>query len=122
MASGNAGKFFLPCHILETRSYNVEKKSGNTHPFNNKDSIIICSYQFARSKADELINIPWDLVVFDEAHRLRNVYKKNNVIANTFKNALVHVPNRLLLTATPLQNTLLELFGLISFIDGSCSN
>ena len=60
--------------------------------------------------------MPWDLVVIDEAHRLRNVYKPSNVIANTLKQALKDTP-KLLLTATPLQNSLLELFGLVSFID-----
>jgi hypothetical protein len=52
----------------------------------------------------------------DEAHRLRNVYKPNNVIANTLKKALEQAP-KLLLTATPLQNNLLELYGLVSIID-----
>jgi hypothetical protein len=55
-------------------------------------------------------------VVIDEAHRLRNVYKPANIIANTLKRALANAP-KLLLTATPLQNSLLELFGLVSFID-----
>ena len=58
----------------------------------------------------------WDLVVIDEAHRLRNVYKPGNVIANTLKMALKE-RRKLLLTATPLQNSLLELFGLVSIID-----
>ena len=61
-------------------------------------------------------HVAWDLVVIDEAHRLRNVYKPSNVIANTLKKALAH-KRKLLLTATPLQNSLLELFGLVSFID-----
>ena len=52
----------------------------------------------------------------DEAHRLRNVYKPSNIIANTLKLALAS-KHKLLLTATPLQNSLLELFGLVSFID-----
>jgi adenine-specific DNA-methyltransferase len=52
----------------------------------------------------------------DEAHRLRNVYKPSNIIANTLKLALAN-KHKLLLTATPLQNSLLELFGLVSFID-----
>jgi hypothetical protein len=55
-------------------------------------------------------------VVIDEAHRLRNVYKKDNKIANTLKNALKDSP-KILLTATPLQNSLLELYGLVSIID-----
>src|SRR5712692_2915808 len=109
-------KFFLPCAILETRSYNEAIKRGNFRPFETKDTIIICSYQFARSKAAEVNATRWDLVVIDEAHRLRNVYKPANVIANTLKLALKDAP-KLLLTATPLQNSLLELFGLVSFID-----
>jgi superfamily II DNA or RNA helicase len=109
-------KFFLPCTILEAKAYNHAIKASNFTPFESKDSIVICSYQFARSKAGDVHRVPWDLVVIDEAHRLRNVYKTSNIIANTLKNALQHAP-KLLLTATPLQNSLLELFGLVSFID-----
>ena len=57
------------------------------------------------------------MVVLDEAHRLRNVYKKNNVIGKTLKEALENVSSKVLLTATPLQNSLLELYGLVSMID-----
>src|SRR6185436_13421192 len=109
-------KFFLPCRILESRSYNEAVKQGNFQPFEVRDAIVICSYQFARSKAPDLNAIQWDLVVIDEAHRLRNVYKPSNVIANTLKRALAHAP-KLFLTATPLQTSLLELFGLVSLID-----
>lgn len=109
-------KFFLPCTILESRSYNDAIKSGRFRPFDVKDTVVICSYQFARNKAADVHAMPWDLVVIDEAHRLRNVYKPSNVIANTLKQALAQ-KQKLLLTATPLQNSLLELFGLVSFID-----
>ncbi len=109
-------KFFLPCRILESKSYNAYIKQGNFRPFETGGDIVICSYQFARSKASDVATTPWDLVVIDEAHRLRNVYKPSNVIANTLKLALKD-RHKLLLTATPLQNSLLELFGLISFID-----
>jgi adenine-specific DNA-methyltransferase len=109
-------KFFLPCQLLETKSYNAAIKVGNFKPFETKDTIVICSYQFARNKANDVANTAWDLVVMDEAHRLRNVYKPSNIIANTLKLALAS-KHKLLLTATPLQNSLLELFGLISFID-----
>jgi ERCC4-related helicase len=109
-------KFFLPCIILETKSYNADVKEGRFRPFEPEDKIVICSYQFARNKAADVANTVWDMVVIDEAHRLRNVYKPNNVIANTLKRALKDRP-KLLLTATPLQNSLLELFGLVSVID-----
>lgn len=108
-------KFFLPCEILEARSYNAAMRQGNLEPFVS-EKIVICSYQFARAKAADVAQIEWDLVVMDEAHRLRNVYKPSNVIASTLKGALDHAP-KILLTATPLQNNLQELYGLVSIID-----
>lgn len=108
-------KFFLPSRILESRSYRQAEKAGELRPFASNE-LVICSYQFARSKAHELRSISWDLVVIDEAHRLRNVYKPGNVIARTLRDALRDAP-KLLLTATPLQNSLLELYGLVSIID-----
>jgi hypothetical protein len=101
---------------LEARSYNAAIKEGHFRPFEISDTVVICSYQFARGKAADVHSTPSDLVVIDEAHRLRNVYKPSNVIANTLKGALVG-KQKLLLTATPLQNSLLELYGLVSFID-----
>jgi SNF2 family DNA or RNA helicase len=94
-------KFFLPCAILESKSYNAALKAGSFRPFDMNDMVVICSYQFARAKASDVHAAPWDLVVIDEAHRLRNVYKPSNVIANTLKNALAQ-KQKLLLTATPL--------------------
>lgn len=108
-------KFFLSSLILETSSFNQEIKNGNLNPF-NQNEIVICSYHFARAKDVYIKNINWDLVVIDEAHRLRNVYKPSNKIANAVKNAVANVP-KILLTATPLQNSLLELYGLVSVID-----
>ena len=92
-------KFFLPCRLLESKSYNTAVKNGDVRPFEVSE-IIICSYHFAKSKADDVKATPWDLVVIDEAHWLRNVYKPSNVIANTLKLALAG-KDKLLLTATP---------------------
>lgn len=109
-------KFFLPSIILETKSFNQYVKDGNLNPFDQEDVVVICSYHFARSKSSYIKQTKWDIVVIDEAHRLRNVYKNSNKIAREIKEALVDVP-KILLTATPLQNSLLELYGLVSIID-----
>ena len=110
-------KFFLNCELLESKNYNAAIKKGNFRPFETKeDAIVICSYQFAANKAADVHHTAWDLVVVDEAHRLRNVYKPTNKIANILKMALQE-RHKLLLTATPLQNSLLELYGLVSVID-----
>jgi ERCC4-related helicase len=109
-------KFFLPSYILEAKSFNETIRASNLNPFNQKDTIVICSYQFAKAKDVYIRQIDWDLVVIDEAHRLRNVYKASNKIGKAIKEALLHSP-KILLTATPLQNSLLELYGLVSIID-----
>lgn len=110
-------KFALESIILEAKNYNLLCKAGQAAPFDCPGKIVLCSYQFAKAKADDIRRINWDLVVFDEAHRLRNVYKTGNVIARTLKEAVAHAAGKVLLTATPLQNSLLELYGLVSMID-----
>jgi ERCC4-related helicase len=110
-----ADKFFLSSAILENRTFNEFVKAGNLNPF-QQDTVVICSYQFARKMEPYLRQTRWDLVVIDEAHRLRNVYKPTNKIANSIKQAVAPY-RKVLLTATPLQNSLLELYGLVSIID-----
>ena len=105
-------KFYLPSFILESESL-AEAKS---QIIKGKSNIFICSYNFASTHADFLKTRAWDLIVFDEAHKLRNVYKKSNVIANILR-ATFQKYKKVLLTATPLQNNLKELYGLISIID-----
>lgn len=110
-----AEKFYLPSVILENKNFNETIRSGNLNPF-QQPSIVICSFQFARRMDAYVRQTPWDLVVIDEAHRLRNVYKTSSKIANAIKQAVAPFP-KVLLTATPLQNSLLELYGLVSIID-----
>src|SRR5438093_5058225 len=75
-----ADKFHLPSVILEARTFNDAIRRGNLNPFESS-AVVICSYQFARSKDAYVRQTPWDLIVVDEAHRLRNVYKPTNKIA-----------------------------------------
>lgn len=109
-------KFFLPSVILESKSFNQMIKHGIFNPFDQRDQLIICSFQFAKTKEVYIKSIQWDLIIIDEAHRLRNVYKPTNVIANSIKSAIIE-RRKILLTATPLQNSILELYGLVSIID-----
>ena len=108
-------KFFLPTAILEAQSYNRLRREGHARPF-EQDALVICSFQFAARHADTLMTTPWDLAVIDEAHRLRNVHRSDNKTGRALKTALANVP-KVLLTATPLQNSLMELYGLVSLID-----
>ena len=66
-------KFFIDSVIMESTVFNKAKKQGKANPFNIKDRVVICSYNYASRKSSELHSIPWDLVIIDEAHKLRNV-------------------------------------------------
>ena len=110
-----AEKFNLPSLVLDAKTYRDLQKAGTTQPFQS-GHVIICSMHFAASKAEELKAIAWDLVVIDEAHKLRNAYRQSNRIGQRIKWA-TDERKKLLLTATPLQNSLLELYGLATLID-----
>ncbi len=108
-------KFFLPSVIMESKSFNEAVENGCLNPFDT-ENIVICSLQFAKTKAAYIKRTAWDLVIVDEAHRLRNVYKPQNRIANVIKES-IEARKKILMTATPLQNSILELYGLVSIID-----
>jgi SNF2 family DNA or RNA helicase len=110
-----ADKFYLPSIILEAKSFTEQKKNGKRNPF-DQDAVVICSFQFARSREELLGLVGWDLAIIDEAHRLRNVYKPSNRIGQSIRQSL-SATKKVLLTATPLQNSILELYGLVSIID-----
>lgn len=111
-----AEKFFLPSEVLEGRAFNRLRSEGVANPFDLDDMVVLCSYQFAATRPELVRRVPWDLVVVDEAHRLRNVYRSGNKTAQALSDATRHA-RKLLLTATPLQNSLMELYGLVSVID-----
>lgn len=108
-------KFFLPSVIMESKSFNEAVENGCLNPFDT-ENIVICSLQFAKTKAAYIKRTAWNLVIVDEAHRLRNVYKPQNRIANVIKES-IEARKKILMTATPLQNSILELYGLVSIID-----
>ena len=89
------------------------------------DNLIICSLQFARNPKyiDLLSQIPWDIIIFDEAHHLRRYL--TNLATGNYRETLNYIlaknlsqisESLLLLTATPLQLHSFELFSLIELI------
>ena len=108
-------KFNIPSVLLESKTYKECESNGMGNPF-EQDKAIICSYQFLNSRKEIAKLVNWDLAVIDEAHKLRNAYRASNVLGQAIKWTLEDT-KKLLLTATPLQNSLMELFGLASIID-----
>ena len=107
-------KFNLPAVVLDAKSYRDAQKAGRD-PL-RPDAVLVCSYYFANRLRDDIRGIAWDLVVIDEAHKLRNSYRPSNKVGQGIRFATSDC-RKLLLTATPLQNSLLELYGLSTLID-----
>jgi len=107
-------KFNLPALVLDAKAYREAQRSGRA-PLAGK-AVIILSFNYGNALREELKSIQWDLVVMDEAHKLRNAYRLSNKVGQGLRWATEDC-RKLLLTATPLQNSLLELFGLSTLID-----
>ena len=108
-------KFNVPNVIFDARTYRQAQANGNPSPFST-DQVVITSLNFASTMRAEIRAVPFDLVVIDEAHKLRNAYRPSNKMGQNIKWA-VEERRKLLLTATPLQNSLLELYGLTTVLD-----
>lgn len=109
-------KFDLPARILDRKIYD-DLIAQNINPLDFK-GIVICSYHFAARMKKEMGDVLWDLVVFDEAHKLRNLQNGKTMLAEAmYQTFSGH--KKLLLTATPIQNSLLDIYSLVSMIDTS---
>lgn len=111
-------KFGLPSIIMDSKTFNSQSRKGYANPFVSKGTILICSYQICSRFKDYIATAGLDFVVVDEAHKLRNVHNEKAVTANNIK-AAIGSYKKLLLTATPIQNSLLDLFGLSTVLDES---
>jgi len=110
-------KFFLDSFILDGKSYKDEIVKGNRYPFEQKDKILIISYQFASRHSEALFLAGFQLSVIDEAHKMRNYHRGEKAKMSFAIATALRDTKKILLTATPLQNSLLEIFGLVSVID-----
>ncbi|MDD2230037.1 MAG: SNF2-related protein [Candidatus Cloacimonetes bacterium] len=108
-------KFNLPVIVLDAKTSKDLNKLGHENPFDAKQVCII-SMHYAGRMAENIKLLPWDLVVIDEAHKLRNAYRQSNKIGQRIRWATDGV-KKILMTATPLQNSLTELYGISTLID-----
>jgi len=107
-------KFNLPAVVLDSKTWREAQRQGLS-PLRQK-AVVIVSYAYATRIKEEVRAMGWSLVVIDEAHKLRNAYRESNKIGQAIRWATGD-SRKLLLTATPLQNSILELYGLSTLID-----
>jgi SWI/SNF-related matrix-associated actin-dependent regulator of chromatin subfamily A protein 2/4 len=70
------------------------------------------TYEYIIKDKSVLSKVRWKYMIIDEGHRMKNHHCKLTQILNTYYSS----PHRLLLTGTPLQNKLPELWALLNFL------
>ncbi|KZV43498.1 chromodomain-helicase-DNA-binding protein 1-like [Dorcoceras hygrometricum] len=73
--------------------------------------VLLTTYDTALIDRDFLCQFPWHYTIIDEAQRLKN---PNSVLYNTLRERFL-MPRKLLMTGTPIQNNLSELWALLHF-------
>ncbi|QQG46539.1 MAG: DEAD/DEAH box helicase [Candidatus Niyogibacteria bacterium] len=110
-------KFGIESEVWDGPSFRAQTDMGEKTPL-TYSGVFIISYHFAYSHLELIRKQGWAVVVIDEAHRFRRVFKGRDAskMAYDIREIIKDKP-KVLLTATPLQNSLEELYGIASFID-----
>jgi ERCC4-related helicase len=105
-------KFLIPANVLDTKNKDALLAARSA----GQAEVLICSYEFAQ-RYESILLRSWDLIIADEAHRLRNHWTGKGKTAEAMSHIFTGAHKCVLLTATPLQNKLEELYGLVSVFD-----
>lgn len=109
-------KFGRQADILDRYTVDHDRIRIQSHLENTDEvSIVIASYDYSSKLIKKFPHVKWDFLIIDEAHNLRNVFHGTKRARNLYD--VTHGIPKILLTATPLQNALTDLHGLVSFID-----
>lgn len=110
--------YTVPYTVLTSRSQWEDTASAETPNAFDQIGIVVTTYDFAASHEAEAAAIHWDLAVFEEANALSGVYQEDNVQAKSLYR-IAGSAFKLLLTGTPIEKNIMDLYGLIWFIDNT---
>lgn len=108
--------YTVPYVVLTNRDQWRQNTSPDTPNAFIQDALVITTYDFAADNEDAAKVVNWDLAVFEEANVLTGVYQEGNKQAKALKR-IAGESFKLLLTGTPIEKNIMDLYGLIWFID-----
>ncbi|KAK1410859.1 hypothetical protein QVD17_37400 [Tagetes erecta] len=91
----------------EWHANDTNNKKTSSYKFN----VLLTTYEMVLADSAHLCGVPWEVLVVDEGHRLKNASSKLFGLLNTFS-----FQHRVLLTGTPLQNNIGEMYNLLNFL------
>ncbi|KAF2196634.1 hypothetical protein GQ43DRAFT_404684 [Delitschia confertaspora ATCC 74209] len=106
------GKWIPDINVLVLQGAKQERHDLiNEHLQDEKFDVCITSYEMILREKSHLKKFAWEYIIIDEAHRVKN---EESSLAKEIR--MFNSRNRLLITGTPLQNNLHELWALLNFL------
>ncbi|OMO92368.1 SNF2-related protein [Corchorus olitorius] len=88
-----------------------DPNESNKRTASYKFNVLLTTYEMILADSSHLRGVPWEVLVVDEGHRLKNSGSKLFSLLNSFS-----FQHRVLLTGTPLQNNIGEMYNLLNFL------
>lgn len=108
--------YTIPYVVLTNRKeWNDNISEDNPNVF-DQDALVVTTYDFAVNNEAFAIAVHWDMTVFEEANALSTVYQDDSKQAKSLKR-IAGDSFKLLLTGTPIEKNIMDLYGLIWFVD-----
>lgn len=101
--------------ITNRKEWNDAISEDNQNAF-DQDALVVTTYDFAVDNEASVSAVHWDMTVFEEANALSSVYQDDSKQAKSLKR-IAGDSFKLLLTGTPIEKNIMDLYGLIWFID-----
>ncbi|XP_040573300.1 ATP-dependent helicase brm isoform X2 [Lepeophtheirus salmonis] len=106
------GKWAPSVQIVPYKGSPGSRRKAQSQMRATKFNVLVTTYEYVIRDKSVLAKIRWKYMIIDEGHRMKNHHCKLTQILNTYYTS----NNRLLLTGTPLQNKLPELWALLNFL------
>ena len=96
----------LDCQLVQGAS------NTRAEQYDNDCFFTVCNYEQVLRDLQSIEQVPWDLIILDEAQRIKNWEAKTTQVIKSLKSTFA-----LVLTGTPLENRIDELYSIVEFID-----
>eukprot|EP01054_Gregarina_sp_Poly1_P002166 Gregarina_sp_Poly_1__2165@NODE_1574_length_3805_cov_72_654896_g204_i1_p1_GENE_NODE_1574_length_3805_cov_72_654896_g204_i1NODE_1574_length_3805_cov_72_654896_g204_i1_p1_ORF_typecomplete_len1199_score209_39SNF2_N/PF00176_23/3_6e79SNF2_N/PF00176_23/3_5e03HDA23/PF11496_8/2_2e03HDA23/PF11496_8/2_4e24Helicase_C/PF00271_31/2_9e03Helicase_C/PF00271_31/1_8e04Helicase_C/PF00271_31/3_4e19ResIII/PF04851_15/1_3e15ResIII/PF04851_15/1_3e03SMC_N/PF02463_19/7_2e03SMC_N/PF02463_19/2_6e06ERCC3_RAD25_C/PF16203_5/3_ len=97
--------------VFQYRGSKLERRSYHSEVRKCRYNVLLTTFEYILKEKKTLIMPHWRFIIVDEGHKMKNVKSKFHTTLGEFKST-----HRLLLTGTPLQNNLNELWSLLNFL------